>query len=63
MKVGDLVRVKIDPDTWLVHGVVLAMAKDEKTVRVRGFDVRIEQQDDWNTIVTREAISERRRCS
>ena len=30
MKVGDLVRVKNDPDTWLGHGVVLDTAKDEK---------------------------------
>ncbi len=60
MKVGDLVRVKNDPDTWLGHGVVLAMAKDEKTVRVRWFDEWIEQPIDWNTVWTLEVISESR---
>ena len=60
MKVGDLVRVKNDPDTCLGHGVVLAMAKVEKTARVRWFDEWIEQPIDWNTTWTLEVISESR---
>jgi len=58
MKVGDLVRVKNDPDSWLGHGVVLAMAEDKKTVRVRWFDEWEEEPIDWNTVWTLEILSE-----
>jgi len=61
MKVGDLVRVKNDPDGWLGHGIVLDVKVLGKQVKVRWFDEWEECPIDWATIWTLEVISESRR--
>ena len=37
MKVGDLVKIKVDPVNWLGHGIVMEVLS-KSHVRVRWFD-------------------------
>jgi hypothetical protein len=59
MKVGDLVRVKNDPEGWLGHGVVLA-TNGMRQVKVHWFDDFADAPVDWNTVWTLEVLSESR---
>ena len=60
MKVGDLVKVKNDPEGWLGHGIVLDIETGGKAVKVRWFDDFSEAPVDWNSSWTLEIISESR---
>jgi hypothetical protein len=57
MKVGDLVRVKNDPEGWLGHGVVLAV-NGMREVQVHWFDDFADAPVDWNATWTLEILSE-----
>ncbi len=57
MKVGDLVRVKNDPDGWLGHGIVLDIKASGKQVKVHLVDEWEECPIDWYTMGTLEVIS------
>ena len=62
MKVGDLVRMINDPDTWLGHGIVLeidnSLRCDLHRARVRWFDDWDDELVEWVRIRTMEVISE-----
>ena len=58
MKVGDLVKVKNDPDGWLGHGIVLDVKAMGKQVKVHWVDEWEECPIDWSSMWTLEVISE-----
>lgn len=60
MKVGDLVRVRNDPDGWLGIGIVLDIKAITKQVKVHWVDEWEECPIDWSTMWTLEVISESR---
>jgi hypothetical protein len=57
MKVGDLVKVKNDPDSWCGHGVVLEV-NGMKEVKVYWFDDFTDAPVDWNAAWCLEILSE-----
>ena len=57
MKVGDLVKVRNDPECWMGHGVVLAV-NGMREVQVHWFDDFSEAPLDWNSVWSLEILSE-----
>ena len=57
MKVGDLVRMRNDPDTWGGHGVVIGI-NGMREVLVRWFDSWAEAPVEWCRPHTVEVLSE-----
>ena len=58
MKVGDLVRTKNDPDTWIGHGVVLSISSSR--AKVHWFDEWVDDNGpvEFSRLETLEVLSE-----